>query len=154
MSTRCSFHFASGLVILAAAIGGCNRSNGPITIPIRGEVIYKGQPLATGLVVYLPKNTDDSRQASGKIETNGSFVLTTFKNGDGVVPGEYTIVIYPYDSPAGAGRTREQMETAARSGTQRPARIIPERYSNPAASGLTDTINGEHTGFKKIELTD
>ena len=136
------------------SIGGCNRSNGPITIPIRGEVLYKGRPLTTGLVVYLPKNTDDSRQASGKIDANGSFVLTTFKNGDGVVPGEYNIVIYPYDSPAGATRTREQIEAAAQAGEQRPKNLIPERYSKAAASGLTDTINVEHSGVKRIELSD
>ena len=38
---------------------GCNQSTGIVTIPIRGEVLYKGQPLATGLVVYLP--TGDGR---------------------------------------------------------------------------------------------
>lgn len=150
---RLPFPFASGLLVLAV-FGGCGRSNGPVTIPVRGEVLYQGSPLKEGLVVYLPKNSDDSRQASGKIEADGSFVLTTFKKGDGVVPGEYAIVVYPYDSPAGAERTREQIEAAAQTGAPRPATMIPERYSDPAASGLTDTINDEHSGVKQIELTD
>ena len=154
MTIQPFFHIAGGLFVVAGAIGGCDRSSGPITIPIRGEVLYEGQPLKEGLVVYLPKNSDDSRQASGKIEANGSFVLTTFKKGDGVVPGEYAIVVYPYDSPAGAERTREQIEAAAQTGAPRPASMIPERYSDPVASGLTDTVNDEHSGVKQFVLTD
>ena len=61
--------------------------------------------------------------------------MTTFKTGDGVVPGEYSIVVYPYDSPAGATRTREQMEAAAQSGAEKPKHIIPEKYSDPAGPG-------------------
>ena len=145
---------AGGMLALFVASGGCNRATGIVTIPIRGEVLYKGQPLATGLVVYLPNGSGDARQASGKIESDGTFVLTTFKGGDGVVPGDYRIVVYPYDSPAGATRTREQMEAAAQRGGERPKHIIPEKYSDPTASGLTDTVNDEHSGEKRIELTD
>lgn len=154
MKTWRYIRYASGLLALSAVAIGCNRQTGIVTIPIRGEVVYKGQLLATGLVVYLPTGGGAARQASGKIEADGKFVLTTFKAGDGVVPGEYSIVVYPYDSPAGATRTREQMEAAAQSGAEKPKHIIPEKYSDPTASGLTDTVNDEHSGEKRIELTD
>jgi hypothetical protein len=84
MNTRCIC--LAGLTL--ASVAGCG-SSGPTTIPIRGEVIYKGAPLKDvpqGLVHYLPK-TSDGRQASGRLQPDGTFVLTTFKNADGVMPG-------------------------------------------------------------------
>ena len=132
--------------------GGCGPS-GPEVIPIRGEVFYKGAPLTDvpqGLVRYLPKtSTGAARQASGRIQPDGSFIMTTFKDSDGVVPGEYNISVSAYSSSGGLV-SREQTE----SGTivPGPKLIIPQKYTSPTISGLSDTVNSDHSGFKKIEL--
>jgi hypothetical protein len=153
MSNRC-ICLVSGFVVLAIVAAGCGQS-GPTTIPIHGEVLHNGNPLQEGLVVYLPKNSDNTRQASGRIQRDGTFELTTFKSGDGVVPGEYSIIVYPSGSPGSGGLTREQMEAAAQSGNRQQHRsIIPDKYSDPEASGLSDTVNADHSGVKRIELTD
>ena len=41
----------AGLLLTTVMVAGCGPS-GPTTIPIRGEVIYKGQPMKEGTVVY------------------------------------------------------------------------------------------------------
>jgi hypothetical protein len=34
------------------------------------------------------------------------------------------------------------------------AYIVPEKYVNPETSGIADAVDSNHSGFKKIELTD
>jgi hypothetical protein len=149
MSARCIF--LASLSFALAALPGCS-SDGPTLIPIRGEVLYKGAPLRDvpqGLVKYLPKS-DSARQASGRIQRNGSFVLTTFQNADGVAPGEYHIVVTAYTTQE---LSREQVE-AAGGAVAGPRLLIPEKYIEPNTSPLTDTVDSDHSGFKRIELTD
>lgn len=135
------------------AVGGCG-SGGPTTIPIRGDVYYNGAPLKDvpqGLVHYLPK-TGDGRQASGRIQPDGSFELTTFQKADGVVPGEYNITVSAYTMQPEL--SREQVEAAHGAGIPKARLLVPEKYTNPATSELSDNVNDEHSGHKKIELTD
>lgn len=127
---------------------GCG-SSGTDIVPIRGEVTFNGAPLQDGMVVYVPKQTDSARQASGRIQADGTFVLTTFKSGDGVVPGEYNIAVYGY-SPRGATLTRQQTESGA--AVPQSKLIIPVSYTDPMSSGLSDTVDSDHSGFKRIEL--
>ena len=151
MSTRCIF--LASLSFALAALAGCG-SDGSTLIPIRGEVLYKGAPLRNvpqGLVKYLPKS-DAARQASGRIQPDGSFVLTTFQNADGVTPGEYHIVVTAYTRQP--EMTREQVEARGGAGLQAPRLLIPEKYTDPNTSPLTDTVDSDHSGFTRIELTD
>jgi hypothetical protein len=80
-------------------------------------------------------------------------VLTTFKEADGVLPGDYQIVIYAYATGPGEQLTREQHEARARTGELQRASAIPEKYANPQTSGLSDTVDSDHSGFKRIELS-
>jgi hypothetical protein len=141
-----------GVLLAIVLTQGCGPS-GPTTIPIRGEVYFKGAPLKEmpqGLVHYIPKSSD-GRQASGRLQPDGSFVLTTFQSGDGVVPGEYDIVVSAYS--ARAELTRAQVE-AARGVVPKPGLLVPEKYTEPTTSGLSDTVDSNHSGFKRIELTE
>jgi hypothetical protein len=140
-------------LLLPSVMAGCGPS-GPTLIPVRGEVVYNGAPLKQGTVVYLPTEAGDSRQASGGIQPDGSFVLTTIKNGDGVAPGKYNIVIYSYAPQAGAVPTRADMEAAAAAGKEINEVLIPDKYSDPTMSGLSDTVDSDHPGTKRIELAD
>jgi hypothetical protein len=134
-----------------AVLAGCG-SDGATLIPIRGEVLYKGAPLryvSRGHVIYLPKSAD-ARQASGRIQPDGTFVLTTFKNADGVTPGEYHIKVTAYSTQQ---LSREQVEAAAGAVGQ-PRLLIPEKYTDPNTSPLTDRVDSDHSGFTRIELTE
>jgi hypothetical protein len=142
----------AGLLLTSGMCAGCG-SSGPTTIPIRGEVYFNGAPLKDvpqGLVHYIPKSTE-GRQASGRLQPDGSFELTTFQKADGVMPGEYDIAVSAYS--ATAELSRAQVE-AARGMVAKPGLMIPEKYTEPKTSGLSDTVDSNHTGFKRIELTE
>jgi hypothetical protein len=132
---------------------GCG-SSGPTTIPIRGEVIYNGAPLKDvpqGLVHYLPKSAE-GRQASGRLQPDGTFVLTTFKDADGVMPGEYDITVSAYTTQPNL--TRAEVEARGVAGITEPRLLIPERYTQHTTSGISDKVDSDHSGFMRIELTD
>jgi hypothetical protein len=151
MSTR--IVLLAGLSLAVATLAGCG-SDGPTMVPIRGEVLFKGAPLRDvpqGLVHYVPK-TAQGRQASGRIQPDGSFVLTTFKGGDGVMPGEYDIVVSAYTT--GPKLTRAQVEATRGAGIEKPRLLIPQKYTEATTSGLSDTVNSDHSGFNRIELTE
>jgi len=152
MSARCIFRGLACYILALFCVTGCG-SGGPTTIPIRGEVLYNGQPLQDGIVCYLPKQPGIARQATGRVQSDGSFVLTTFKNADGVVPGEYDIVVYAYKPHPGEPKSRAEHEAVARAGGLKRGFVIPEKYVNPQTSGLSDTVNSDHSGFKRFELS-
>ncbi len=151
MSVRRIYRESVFVVLAVAFVAGCG-SKGPTTVPIRGKVLYNGAPLQNvpqGLVRYMPKTPDSGRQASGRIQPDGSFVLTTFKKADGVVPGEYNIVVSAYSSqPA----SREQIEASGGAGAP-PRLISPKNYIEPTTSGISDIVDTDHSGFISIELS-
>ncbi|HEX2476734.1 MAG TPA: hypothetical protein VHK01_18415 [Lacipirellulaceae bacterium] len=148
-----------GISLLAVALTacGCGSKLGlPDMVPIRGEVIYKGTPLTQGegTVVYLPAELGNSRQATGAIQSDGTFQLTTMQPGDGAMKGKYKIVVYCYKPHPSATLSREEYDKQLRAGKLDRGSVIPEKYSNPASSGLSDVVDDSHSGFKRIELTD
>lgn len=142
------------LVLGVAMCPGCGSGSSLDLIPIRGEVVYRGKPLADGQVVYLPVETGVGRQATGQILEDGTFQMSTKEANDGVVKGDYKISIYAYEPHPGEPATREEHEALAQKGELKRGFVIPARYADAATSGLTDTVNEQHSGFKRIELKD
>ena len=134
-------------------IGGCESKSGLELFPVRGEVTYKGKPVPEGTVAYLPQGSG-SRQATGAIQPDGTFALMTRQQDDGAMRGSYNIAIYAYKPHPGEPKTREAHEALARTGGLKRQFLIPEKYTDPTTSGLTDTVDENHPGFKKLELTD
>ncbi len=126
-----------GALVLALAVfllpAGCG-SDRPETVPVSGTVLLDGQPLkAQGTVRVIPK---DARPATGQIDpATGRFTLTTFKQGDGCVPGTHTATVTARETI-----NETQMRWNA-----------PEKYGQPGTSGLKVTIEGP-TDDLKIEL--
>ena len=141
----------ASLAVIVLICSGCGKEGLPNMVPIRGEAIFQGEPLSDGFVVYLPKKAGVGRQATGAIKPDGSFVLTTQKGGDGAMHGEYDIVIFEDAAPAGEFASREEYEAAMQ---RRERSKIPQKYSNQATSGLSDTVDENHTGFNRIEFGD
>src|SRR4051794_945364 len=81
---------ASGALVLAAGLGGCGDRDGTPVLPtyeVKGRVLLAGgQPLRMGRVYFVPK-TGPALAALGEVASDGSFALTTYKAGDGAVPG-------------------------------------------------------------------
>jgi hypothetical protein len=124
-------------VLIAAA--GCG-SRQPQTFPVSGQVSYKGKSVERGTVTFNPIK---GRPASGNIGPDGRYSLTTFKDGDGALPGRCRVTI-------DARRTIEKnpanqpksLEDEARMGAAlakaKVEWLVPQQYARPDTTPLVD----------------
>ena len=81
------------------------------TYPVTGKVTYPdGSPVTGGMVEFEPRETASGQRdcARGAIQPDGSYSLSTFREGDGAVPGHHRVVVqdlYPSDDPQPGART-------------------------------------------------
>ena len=77
------------------ALAGCG---GPRLHPVHGKVTWddgtEARELAGGLVIC--ESADGHVGARGDIEQDGSFQLTTYKPGDGLLPGKHRVAVVEY----------------------------------------------------------
>jgi len=111
---------ALGAIIL---LSGCSGGRLP-TAPVRGKVTYKGAPLNTGTVTFVP-DTTAAPCAYGEIGADGSYQLTTYKRGDGAVLGTHRIMV-----------------SAVKVDPKRPeaTSLVPSKFSSEQTSGLTADV--------------
>jgi hypothetical protein len=116
--------------ILLGACWGCGPSAGvPVALlPVKGKVTYKGQPLTTGIIRFDPTN-GYGRMATGKIQSDGSFVLSTLKDGDGVVAGAHKVFITDVDTALAKDR------------------VFKNKYMAASDKGLVAEVSPEKTEF-------
>lgn len=125
------------LVVLLAV--GCAQSDNPKTYPVTGKVTYRGKPVVSGMVMLTP--VESGHAATGNLEKDGSFKLTTFKKDDGAVPGKYQVAVQAFPAE-GAG-----LPGAEFAGKAPP---VPMKYMSPASSGLTAEIK---TSDNQLDLS-
>ena len=118
------------LPLLVFPVTGCD-SDASQRVPVHGKVSYHGNPLSTGMVVFIP---DPNRGANGplaraEVQQDGSYDLQT-DDCPGANPGWYrvTIVAVAADSPS------HNRPFAL------PRSLIPEKYRDPELSGLVCEI--------------
>ena len=82
---------------LLAALGGCSRP--PALHPVTGTVTVDGKPAARVLVLFYLVNDPSPypSPSSALTDDSGAFVLTTAKQSDGAVAGEYAVVCHWYN---------------------------------------------------------
>lgn len=116
--------FAAAVCLLA----GCG-GNRPY--PVLGKVIYsdgaKAGDLAGASVIFTSEELKSS--ASGEIDNEGRFTLTTRRKDDGTLPGSYKVVIVPaldfgVDDPK----------------LRRPKSRLPGSYTDPTTTDLLATV--------------
>jgi hypothetical protein len=83
-------------VLVLASLAGCGTNNS-LTKQVRGQVTMEdAPPPAEGKITFAPiegASTHPRRPASGDFDTTGTFTLTTFTPGDGIIPGKYRVNI-------------------------------------------------------------
>ena len=108
----------------ACATTGCSR--GPEIVPVSGKVLYNGEPLKFGGVMFQPQAGQPAR---GVIQPDGTFVLTTDKTGDGATVGPNRVRVTCYeaqDPSAGASEGEAALGKL----------LIPKKYSDIDTSGI------------------
>lgn len=121
-----------------SVVAGCGSASAPKTVKVHGKVTFQGKPLTVGRVVFQPAKPAagyPSRPASGSLQADGSFEMSSFQSGDGVVPGEYQVGINTRTS----GPTPEN-PTAAE------VWEAPRRYGDPATSGFRASVPADARG--------
>ena len=101
---------------------GCGQGR-PARVPVSGQVLIDGKPLALGYVSFVSEN---NRPAGGKIGPDGRFTLSCFGDKDGCVPGDYVVTVVAAEP--------------LNSFSQR--RHAPLKYARPDTSGLKATVDG------------
>ena len=125
-----------GLALLAV---GCGRPAYQLdTAPVRGKVTLDGKPLPSGYVV-IP--VAKGRMASGRLQDDGTFVMTTYDEGDGAQVGTHPVIV-------------NELPPDEFSPVPKEKRIpIPARYSSAGTSGITIEVKPDEDNYLEIALT-
>lgn len=120
----------------------CGESSGPETFPATGVVTMDGSPVIGALVVFAPKDFDDTTKLAAQAETgsDGAFTLQTYLGGEdykaGVESGEYVVTV-----------TKLEVVQDMRS---KPKHLLPQKYSMPGKTDLSATVKA--TGDNSFEF--
>jgi hypothetical protein len=135
---QCRLVYVIGVALFSIVIVGCGRPAHQLeTAPVRGKVTLDGKALPSGYVV-VP--TSRGRMASGKIEPDGTFVMTTYSEGDGVQLGVHAVVVQEVP--------RDEFST-----TPAPRVAIPTRYTSAGTSGLKVDVKADGDNYLELKLT-
>ena len=118
--------------LAAASLVGCTGES-VHRVPVSGTVTIDGEPLKYGYVRFCPAGV---RPSGGRLDSEGRFVLTSKKRGDGVALGTHPVVV-----AAGEAVSETQIRWHA-----------PKKYNRPATSGIEVTVDGP-TEDVEISLT-
>ncbi len=123
-------------VVLCSALpvlAGCD--SGPEMVPIHGQVLYRDKPLTFGAVML---QSSRGQPASGIIQPDGTFVLSTFESEDGAVVGKQKVRITCYESQRSGSQKQLSAKRAEPMGLG--TSLIPRKYTSYASSGLVVDI--------------
>lgn len=123
--TAATMVVALSLLPLCAGCGSSSASQGAATLPVKGKVMFKGQPLKKGTITFEPDGA--GKNASGEIQPDGTFVMSTYTAGDGAVVGNHRVAV------ARAGRS------------------VPLRFASVSASKIEVEVSEGKTDYT-IEL--
>ena len=96
---------ASVCLAVAALLTWSGCSQGPEVYPVKGRVEFEdGQPLTTGGSVFFDP-LDEGKQATeanarGAIRDDGTFVMGTYADDDGVYPGKHRVLVKAMRDPS------------------------------------------------------
>jgi len=130
LTLRLSGLALAGLSFLAMTGMGCNKSDKPRSVT--GVVKYNGKELPGGSITFMG-GADGKTSTTTLIDTDGKYTMPN------APLGEVKISV--------VGPTRSSDASAS----AKPPVVLPQKYSDPAKSGLTYTVP-EGASTKDIDL--
>jgi hypothetical protein len=131
-----------GILLLGTGLAGCG-SRDAATYPVIGKVTFDNNvPLATGgLVMFQSVAGGNQPQvtAAGTIGPDGTFRLSTHKDGDGAVSGKHRVLV----------RAKRGVSPRGDLGTRPPSPVDP-RFESFDTSGLEFTVGEGPNDFKIV----
>jgi hypothetical protein len=126
-----------------ALLLGCNAK--PAVAPVSGKILYNGQPLPYGNVVFQPSK---GQPAGGAIQSDGSFRLSTFREYDGAIVGPHKVRVACYASQRPSAKANKGGGEATLGES-----LIPSQYNFADSSGLAADIKPGGNDSLVFELT-
>jgi hypothetical protein len=125
--------------LVLAGVLGCG--SGPKLYPVQGKVVYPdGSPMKGGAVIFEPVDSSVKVSARGYIDNeDGSFTLTTVKEGDGAPAGAFRVMVRGKTIPHGRGADPEAIKTWE-------PQVHP-RFQDIKTSGLEFTVEPKKNEF-------
>ncbi len=78
--------------LFSALFVGCKKDKHPPRFQVSGTVTFSdGEPVRTGVVEFIPES--GNLTATGSINTDGTFSLSTIDSDDGACEGQFTVVV-------------------------------------------------------------
>src|SRR4029077_5733412 len=65
------------MILMLSVVAGCGDDDLGTRYRVSGHVTRQGQPVTKGTVNFMPVDLANSRAASGEIQSDGSYALTT-----------------------------------------------------------------------------
>jgi hypothetical protein len=126
------------LVCVALGCGGAKGPEHPQSVPVQGVALAPGgEPLSNVRVVLTPKEpTGVPVEAFGDTDAQGKFVMTSYKSGDGVVPGKYTVSVDPFNYKDKSGSPKKNTSTA---------NLVPKQYLTSDSSNYVVEVTPDTT---------
>jgi hypothetical protein len=133
------------IVVYALSCTGCaDKAFHLETASVTGTVTLDGKPVTEGVVLFTPAR---GKLARGALSEDGTFTLSTYKDGDGAIVGTHQVaVISRLESDAAT------FEKPLAPGQQLFKWIVPERYANGATSGLVFEVKPGVENHPTFEL--
>jgi hypothetical protein len=148
--TRCFLALLVGPALLY--IAGCGNDDGlGKKYAVSGKVTYKAQPVSKAKISFVPV-AKDGHGAYGDVE-NGSFTLSTLAPGDGVLPGEYFVLVDTREIDT-AKLKEDAQKQAAKQGVDggfSGGAMVPQDQIAKARANAKDLIPGK---YQLVETTD
>jgi hypothetical protein len=125
-----------GVVLLPMACSGRTK-----VYRVTGRVLFQGRPAAGAVVQFHPEDASDKNLLvpQGQVGPDGSFKLTTYRHDDGAPAGHYAVSVF-WAVPSKGGDNFDKI-------------LVPERYLNPATSGLSAEVPARAIDLPPFQLS-
>lgn len=143
---------------LTFALAGCGGVEYPDTVPVEGTVRYKGQPVEGANVSF---HTDGAPRAAYAVtDSEGKFVLSTFGDRDGAIPGKHKVTVSkPGQQAASAApleppKPEDLMKSYQQTHKNKTGNDLPAKYASPTTSPLEREVVKDAPNNFPLDLTD
>jgi hypothetical protein len=125
-------------VLMAAMLSGCGPS-GPAYWPVSGKVTFQGKPVTVGQIRFC--NPAAGIDVIESLDAQGQYAILTGER-KGLPEGPYQVAVMPKldFSRVKCDPTGRPIPSTMPSASERNPPNIPQKYQDPATSGLTLTV--------------
>lgn len=131
--------FTLASLCLVVGCGGTTSDMGTV----KGVVTYNGKPVPAGTITFQPVSGD--RPSTGRIESDGTYRLSSLVPGDGARLGEHKVFIEAKTVTDLGTKAKSMADEAKLDGSlSKPPTVtwhVPEKYASADTSGLTANVD-------------